>query len=180
VAARRINHFPHNEPGQQAAGTLGESSAIQPGFFHFDTMKSALVNDAKSASDLTSVGYMPASDPTGGATYKLSRAESRALGLMAGDGAGLDGSVGFNSGEAYTFDPNHRALPGKVDFIGVAEHEISEVMGRFGSIPRPTRRPSSGSAIRRAPTSRQTRTPSGRRVEPAPMSWAASMCARTA
>jgi hypothetical protein len=116
------------------SGFLGESSAIQPGFFTFTNVKSALVNDAKSSSDLLSVANLPASDPTNGGTFKLSRANSRALGFMAGNGAGLDGSVGFNSADPFTFDPNNRAVPGKVDFIGVAEHEISEVMGRFGLV----------------------------------------------
>ncbi len=113
-------------------GFLGESSAIQPGFFHFDTVKSVLVGDAKSAADLTSVANMPVTDPTGNATFKLSRSQSRALGLMAGDGAGLDGSVGFDTTATYTFDPDHRAIAGKYDFVGLAEHEISEVLGRFG------------------------------------------------
>jgi hypothetical protein len=113
-------------------GFLGESSAIQPGFFHYDTVKSVLVADAKSAADLTAIANMPASDPTNNATFKLSRAQSRALGLMAGNGPGLDGSVGFDSSASFTFDPNNRAVAGKVDFIGLAEHEISEVMGRYG------------------------------------------------
>ena len=45
---------------------------------------------------------------------------------------GLDGSVGFDKTATYTFDPNNRAVAGKVDFIGLAGHEITEVMGRFG------------------------------------------------
>jgi hypothetical protein len=113
-------------------GFLGESSAIQPGFFQYAAVKSALISDAKSAADLTSIANIPTTDPTNGATFKLSRANSRALGFMAGNGAGLDGSVGFDSTAAFTFDPNNRAVAGKVDFIGIAEHEISEVMGRFG------------------------------------------------
>ncbi len=113
-------------------GFLGESSAIQPGFFQFAGVKSALISDAKSAADLISIANMPATDPTNGTTFKLSRANSRALGFMPGNGAGLDGSVGFDSTAAFTFDPNNRAVAGKVDFIGIAEHEISEVMGRFG------------------------------------------------
>ncbi len=44
---------------------LGESSASQPGFFQYGTIKSLLVADAKSAADITSVANLPASDPTG-------------------------------------------------------------------------------------------------------------------
>jgi autotransporter-associated beta strand protein len=113
-------------------GFLGEAAANQPGFFHFDQAKSALTADAKSANDLTSLANMPATDPTSGATFKWSRAESKALGLMAGDAAGIDGAVGFDTTANFTFDPNNRAVAGKYDFIGLAEHEISEVMGRYG------------------------------------------------
>jgi hypothetical protein len=51
---------------------------------------------------------------------------------MNGNAAGIDGSVGFDSTAPYTFDPNNRAVAGKVDFIGLAGHEVTEVMGRFG------------------------------------------------
>jgi Dockerin type I domain len=113
-------------------GFLGESSAIQPGFFHFGTIKTDLLNDAKSVSDLISIANLPATDPTNNATFKLSRSNSRALRIMPGNGAGLDGSVGFDTTAPYTFDTNHRAVAGKYDFIGLAEHEVSEVMGRYG------------------------------------------------
>src|SRR5262249_2888139 len=33
---------------------------------------------------------------------------------------------------SYSFDPNNRAVPGEYDFFGVASHEITEVMGRYG------------------------------------------------
>ena len=114
------------------SGFLGESSASQPGFFQYSTIKSRLITDGKSADDLTSIANMPASDYTNGATFKLSRAQGKALGLTIGDGSALDGSVGFDKTATYTFDPNNRAVGGKVDFIGLAGHEITEVMGRFG------------------------------------------------
>jgi hypothetical protein len=41
-----------------------------------------------------------------------------------------DGSIGFADDVSYTFDPTNRAVAGEFDFIGVAEHEISEVLGR--------------------------------------------------
>jgi hypothetical protein len=113
-------------------GFLGESQAGQPGFFHFDTVKSVLVSHAKSVADFISIANMPSTDPTNNAIFKLARAQSKALGFMPGDAAGVDGSVGFDTTATYTFDPNNRAVAGKVDFIGLAGHEITEVMGRFG------------------------------------------------
>src|SRR4029077_15802043 len=37
----------------------------------------------------------------------------------------------FGGGFSYTYDPANRAVPGKIDFIGVAMHEFSEIMGRI-------------------------------------------------
>jgi hypothetical protein len=62
----------------------------------------------------------------------MSDAEAKALGLRAGNASGIDGWVGFNSTASYTFDPDNRAVAGEFDFIGPAEHEIAEVMGRYG------------------------------------------------
>ncbi len=113
-------------------GFLGQSSANQPGFFQYSTVKSALISDGKSASDLISIANMLANYPISNATFKVSRRRARRVGMIAGDAAGIDGAVGFDSTAPFTFDPNNRAVMNKYDFIGVAEHEISEVMGRFG------------------------------------------------
>src|SRR5207248_2414981 len=42
----------------------------------------------------------------------------------------VDGEIGFSTNVSFTFDPNNRSVPGKFDFIGVAQHELTEVMGR--------------------------------------------------
>ncbi len=76
---------------------------------------------------------MPVVDPTNGATFKLSRANRGPWDSWPAMVRALDGSVGFDSTASFTFDPNNRAVAGKVDFIGLAEHEISEVMGPFRS-----------------------------------------------
>jgi hypothetical protein len=62
----------------------------------------------------------------------MSNAEAKALGLLAGNATGIDGYVGFNNSANYTFNPNNRAVAGEYDFIGLALHEITEVMGRYG------------------------------------------------
>ena len=118
--------------GSLQPGLLGESRTNQRGFFTYDQMKTALTNDATSAADATAIANLPAADPTGGANFVMSNAEAKALGLLAGNAAGIDGFVGFLTTAPYTFDPNNRAVAGDFDFIGLAEHEISEVMGRYG------------------------------------------------
>ena len=57
----------------------------------------------------------------------VSFAEAGALGINVGNG--LDGSVGFGSSASWNYTPN-TAAPGEYNLFSVAEHEISEVMGR--------------------------------------------------
>jgi hypothetical protein len=59
-------------------------------------------------------------------------AEAKALGLTPVQPTNdIDGYAGFSSSFAFTYDPNNRAVAGKYDFIGVVEHEFSEIMGRI-------------------------------------------------
>src|SRR4051794_14386474 len=115
-----------------APGNLGQSLTNQQAFFSYAQMKTALTNDATSATDATAVANLPAGDPYGGTRFVMSNAEAKSLGLRAGNAAGVDGFVGFNSTASFTFDPNNRAVAGKFDFFGIAFHEITEVMGRYG------------------------------------------------
>jgi hypothetical protein len=90
---------------------------------------------ATSPDDFTSVANLPAVSPVGDPSgdtddFVYARAEAKALGLIPSD-ALTDGTFTFGAGFDYTFDPLNRAVPGEIDFIGVAEHEISEIMGRI-------------------------------------------------
>ena len=113
-------------------GNLGQSRTNQPGNFTYSQVRGALISDAKSAADFQAISTLGVTDPTGGRTFRMSDAEAKALGLRAANARGIDGWVGFSNTASYTFDPNNRAVAGQYDFIGVAEHEISEVMGRYG------------------------------------------------
>ncbi|MEO6785097.1 MAG: NF038122 family metalloprotease, partial [Chthoniobacteraceae bacterium] len=93
-------------------------------------VKSALASSAVSPADMSSVANLPASDPAGPGGWSVPSAEAKALGLLAAADPGLDGTIFFGAGYSYTYDPANRKVPGKYDFIGVALHEISEVMGR--------------------------------------------------
>jgi hypothetical protein len=113
-------------------GDLGNSQTNQQGFYSYSQIKTALQNDAKSAADAAAVANLPSTYPVSGAPFVMSDAEAKALGLRPGNAPGVDGYVGFLNTAPYTFDPNNRAVAGEYDFIGLAEHEISEVMGRYG------------------------------------------------
>jgi hypothetical protein len=122
-----INNNPLNP------GNLGQSSTRQQGFFTYSTVKTALINDAKTTIDATAIANLPSTFPGGsGSIFVMSNAEAKALGLLAGNAAANDGSVGFDSAATYTFDPNNRAVASAFDFVGLAEHELTEVMGRYG------------------------------------------------
>ncbi len=108
---------------QISSGALGASS-----FSEITTKFAQLQSVLPSAS-------LPASDPTNHGSIYLSSANAKALGLVPGAYPALDGSVGFDSTATWTFDPNQRAQQGAYDFIGVAEHEISEVLGRYSALP---------------------------------------------
>ncbi len=58
------------------------------------------------------------------------------LGVTANDTV-IDGDVGFASDVNYTLDPNNRAVSGQFDLIGVAEHELTEAMGRIYGLDYP-------------------------------------------
>jgi hypothetical protein len=99
----------------------------------YSNLHSHLVADAKTADDTTAVGpggSATAADPTSGAgTWWVSRAEAKAIGLIADDSS-TDGTTRFGAGNPFTF--SGPIAPGTYDFQGIAAHEISEVMGRLG------------------------------------------------
>ncbi|HWD94397.1 MAG TPA: NF038122 family metalloprotease [Verrucomicrobiae bacterium] len=99
-------------------------------FSTYSEITNALRAHRASAEDTNSVASLPAVDPIGnGTNWLVPLAEARVLN-MSDLPPDEDGEVGFATNVTYTFDPNNRSVPGKIDFIGVAEHEISEVLGR--------------------------------------------------
>lgn len=112
---------------------LGRSSLTALASSYSQITNALFVNRA-SAADTNSVASLPANDPTGGPWW-VPRAEIKVLDLpIAGvspNDSVNDGAVGFTSNVVYTLDPENRAVAGEYDFIGVAEHEISEVLGRL-------------------------------------------------
>jgi hypothetical protein len=108
----------------------------------YTDLRTALVGDNKTADDATATAQanLPLADPYGvpapnpnGLTaandWYATSAEAKALGLLT-DQSLFDGTYTFDNTVSYTYDPNNRAVSGKYDFIGVTEHEFSELMGR--------------------------------------------------
>ena len=104
----------------------------------YGSIRNALVADAKSADDASFVAAFPATDPVSGTLqWFVPRAQAKAIGLLGASGIS-DGTYTFNSTATYTFDPNNRKVVGAYDFIGVTEHEFSELMGRISALNDPS------------------------------------------
>ena len=114
--------------------TLGSSNTSLVSVSSYAALRGAVSTDSTTADDATVLsagGSLPSTDPIGSAhTYLVTRAEAKALRLRADDFA-IDGTFTFGGGFSYTYDPANRAVSGKMDFIGVAMHEFSEIMGRI-------------------------------------------------
>ena len=110
---------------------LGASSTSFLGTYTYAQLTNALRNTRTTAADTNAVASLPASDPIGG-TWYVPRAEVKVLGLSGASANDLtrDGDIGFATNVSYTFDTTNRAVAGKYDFMSVALHEITEVMGR--------------------------------------------------
>jgi hypothetical protein len=111
-------------------GTLGESDAEFSNTYTYAQVKAALSSHSTTAADALAVASLPTLDPTGGGTFLVENAEAKALGLLDANDSGTDGTFTFGQGYSYDFNSANRAVNGEVDFIGVAEHELSEIMGR--------------------------------------------------
>lgn len=117
-------------------GILGQSIASQYITTYAD-LRNALVGDNTlhpTADGTLSLGNLPAEDPAGAdSAYIVSTAQAKALGLISDNGSS-DGRINFGAGFTYAYDPNNRAQPGAVDLIGLAEHQITEIMGRMSGL----------------------------------------------
>jgi hypothetical protein len=97
----------------------------------YSQIVSKMTLSRKNAIQTNAVASLPASDPSpSGSHWYVPRAEAKALGIISSDSS-IDGDVGFTTDYDYNFAATNRAANfNNFDFIGVAEHEITEVMGR--------------------------------------------------
>jgi hypothetical protein len=118
-------------------GALAESQSDHDTDLSYSQVYAALANDRNTEDNVVAFGSLPASDPTDNplAQYDTTSAEMEALGLSDSNvGPANDLYIGLNSSVAWTFDPSNRAVSGAYDAIGAIEHEMTEVMGRVGSL----------------------------------------------
>lgn len=110
-----------------AAGLLGEAYVTTGLFRSFADYGTALA--AHNTSPIIQGALDNLADP--GRQVFVPGAQAKALGVLAADAALTDGAIGFAANpDLYTYDPNNRAVAGKVDLIGLAQHEITHALGR--------------------------------------------------
>jgi hypothetical protein len=115
---------------------LGQNINPLVGTFTYDQIRTLLINDNTahpSPDGTTSTAALPAVNPYACTTFLVARGLAKALGNIPSD-ATNDGTFTFGTTHAYTYDPANRAVPGRFDFIGVALHEITEIMGRVARL----------------------------------------------
>ena len=119
-----------NVVAQAGTAILGQSGvAVYQTPLSYANLKADINNNPSSANF-----GLSATDPTNGGAFLIPTAEAKAFRIMAGNNASSDGTFTFGAGYAYTFDANNRAVANQYDFIGIAEHEISEIFGRTSGL----------------------------------------------
>ncbi|MFO1092516.1 MAG: NF038122 family metalloprotease [Planctomycetaceae bacterium] len=113
---------------------LGQSATFLYGKFDYSQIQALLTADQANGSDNTAT--LQSDERRCHDQFWLSTAEAKALGLNPGNSS--DGTFTFSNAQAYTFDPNNRQVAGRFDWIGVAEHEVSEIMGRISLVKQAT------------------------------------------
>ena len=74
-------------------------------------------------------------DPTSGGHFLYTFAQAKALGARGAFDPAVDGTITFSNAQPFTFGTTAAARgTGGFDFVGVAEHEIAEVMGKINGL----------------------------------------------
>jgi hypothetical protein len=95
-----------------------------------------LTANATSAAQQEAVANLPASDPTNGGQFLVADAQLKAWGAMPADSNQIDGWVGFGVSAEFPYDysTNGTTAPGELDFVGIAEHELTHALGRISGL----------------------------------------------
>ena len=119
-------------------GDIGENTTTYVFDYSYSALKAALLATASASHDpaqLAAYATLPATNPLGGKGFVLFAPQALALGLSGPSSSATDGYVGFLDDaqfEAeYKTDWNFSVDPTSgQDFIALAEHEITEELGR--------------------------------------------------
>lgn len=121
--------------GRAVSSSAVAQSSSAGAYFNYAAVRTALLQNAGDSEDQQSAdATLAANDPTNGGRFLVSTAEQKVLGLAANTGSGIDGYIGLS--RTLPIDYTHSGASGKFDALGALQHEISEVLGRTGSVGR--------------------------------------------
>jgi hypothetical protein len=120
-----------------SAGTsvFGESGFAYTYSYSYQQIRSALLANSQTTASAAAIASL-SSDPTNGGSFDLNFAQAKALGLRSANNSASDGTFTFGTGNNFNYSTTNRAISGEYDFVGIAEHEISEIMGRDAGLGR--------------------------------------------
>ncbi|HUB26786.1 MAG TPA: NF038122 family metalloprotease, partial [Tepidisphaeraceae bacterium] len=112
---------------------VSHSGASSSGGFTYSQVLSYLQANSTTETDASAYSYLPATNPTQANNFLLSTSQQKAFGLLPANDSAIDGTFTFSTTAAtYDFSTSNTPPPfGERDFAGIAEHEITEDMGRF-------------------------------------------------
>ena len=120
--------------GEIAGQTLG-SNALGESESNLVSASYSSLRSALHAQGAPGASTLPSSSPLSGSSiYDVSR--SAGLRAVFKQRSSLDGYVGFSSTLPFSYSATATPAANQYYFIGVAEHEISEVMGRISLLNR--------------------------------------------
>lgn len=107
----------------------------------YDQVVMSLADGATTFYASNAIASLPPDDPTPSQLWWIPSVEIKALPDMTilfgadPDDTNSDGQFSFTTNDvSWTFCPTNRAVQGEYDFIAVAEHETSEIMGRCSGL----------------------------------------------
>lgn len=142
--------------GALATNVIASTGSTQANYT-YTSVRSALVADAKSATDLTAVANLQAGpnfselinytsnnsgsatpylDNTGAntSTIRMSNANAKALGIYAGSSTATDANMTFSNTFAFDFNPADGITANQLDFVGVVTHELGHALGFISGV----------------------------------------------
>ncbi len=119
--------------GKQSADDFSSSSKLQagPAISMLINRTANNPNGVVSATPYfdTGLGGPGQAGTENNSTIRVTSANAKALGLILGNTAGLDGIVTFSNLAIFDFDRSNGISATKVDFVGAAVHELGHLMG---------------------------------------------------
>ncbi len=106
-----------------ASNEAGAAATAMTGYWSYSQIRNYLASSVSLPATQTGPGY-----------FAMARAEAKALGLLSATSTVTDGAIGFSSALPYDFNQADGITAGTYDFVGIAHHEIAEVLGRNTSI----------------------------------------------